>query len=205
MKNQHLEAFGVSCLLPTHPAVKAIQQECGKANIHGTRVWDASFVLMDFLHIDGLPADSKVLDVGCGWGPLTFYLKKNQRARVISIDADSAVIPYLNLHATKNHSDVHFWQAKLGTLNIDELIIADYVMGCDICFWDSLRADWQRLFKRAKKAGVKQIFLADPGRSPFYALVDWADARFDIEFWEHEIKRPVPSQHYILQVNLSSV
>lgn len=203
MSSHCLNAFGITCLTPKHPKVKAIQKSQGEASIHGTKVWDASFVLMDFLEIDGIPRDSKVLDIGCGWGPLTCYLNKRHEARVISIDADNAVIPYLELHADENGVDVHFWQNTIGQLTVDDLRMADIVMGGDICFWDSLKLEWQKLLKRAKKAGVKQVFLSDPGRSPFNELVDWAAERFHVELWSHDITAPLTSEHYILQVNLN--
>ena len=204
MPKHTIQSHGITCLTPKHPKVKAVQEEHGHASIHGTKIWDASLVLMDFISIDGLPVGAKVLDIGCGWGPLTCYLNKQQGARVISIDADDAVVPYLELHAQENEVDVHFWQMTIDKLSIDDLSMADYIMGGDICFWDSLREDWKQLMKRAQKAGVKQLLLSDPGRSPFHELVDWAAERFDIEFWEHDILQPVKSEHYILQVNFTS-
>lgn len=201
MKSHRLLSHGVTCLTPKHPKIKALKKSTGAASFHGDKVWDASFVLMDFLSIDGLPSGSRVLDIGCGWGPLTCYLNKAHQARVISIDADDAVKPYLHLHAQENEVPVHFWQRKIDQLSVEDLSVADYIMGGDICFWDSLRDDWKKLIKRAKEAGVKQLYLADPGRSPFNELVDWAADRFDVEFWEHDIVEPIESEHYILQVN----
>ncbi|EAR09548.1 class I SAM-dependent methyltransferase [Reinekea blandensis] len=201
MSDHLIEAHGITCLLPSHPDIKSITKAVGGASIHGTKVWDASFVLMDFLNIDGLPAKSRILDIGCGWGPLTCYLAKRQNAKVISVDADEAVEPYLQLHAAENNVPVYFWQNTVSGLSRDDLSIADIVIGGDICFWDSLRDEWKTLLKRASKVGVKTVFLADPGRSPFNELVDWADERFDCQLWEHEITEPVKSEHYILQVN----
>lgn len=201
MSKHEIVAHGVRCFKPSHPEMKRITDEHGGASLHGTKVWDASFVLMDFLSIDGIPKGTKVLDIGCGWGPLTCYLKKSLKLNVLSIDADESVEPYLNFHAVENDITPHFWPAKIHQLKHDDLAIADIIMGGDICFWESLRDDWKKLFKRAKKAGVKQIFLSDPGRSPFNELVDWAADRFDCQLWEHTIKKPVKSSHFILEVN----
>lgn len=201
MAEHLIKAHGITCLKPSHPQVKSLIKSSGGGNIHGTKVWDASFVLMDFLSIDGLPKSAKVLDIGCGWGPLTCYLAKTMKSRVISVDADAAMAPYLDLHAAQNGIGVHFWQNTISGLSVDDLSIADFIMGGDICFWDSLRDDWKKLLKRASKAGVQSVFLADPGREPFNELVDWADKRFDCQLWEHEITDPVKSEHFILQVD----
>ena len=196
-----LSSYGIHVLTPKHPQIKLLEKELGSAKLHGTKVWDASFVMMDFLSLEPWPTGQKVLDIGCGWGPLTFYLQKEQGARVISIDADDSVEPYLNLHAEFNDSEALFWQAEIAKLKVSDLSIADVIVGCDICFWDSLRDDWKKLIKRAEKAGVKTLFLCDPGRSPFNELVDWADERFETHLWEHAIAQPVKSEHYILEIN----
>ncbi len=48
----------------------------------------------------------------------------------------------------------------------------DIVAGADICFWDELTPVLYNLIRRSLRAGVKQIIIADPGRSPFYALAE---------------------------------
>lgn len=201
MNNQTLSSFGIHVLTPKHPQIRSLEKELGTAKLHGNKVWDASFVMMDFFSIDPLPINQKVLDIGCGWGPLTFYLQKEQGAQVISIDADDSVEPYLNLHADFNESQAFFWQTEIAKLKVDDLQIADVIVGCDICFWDSLRDDWKKLIKRAAKADIKSLYLCDPGRSPFNELVEWADERFNTQLWEHEITDPVKSEHYILEIN----
>lgn len=201
MTTHVLTAHELTFFKPTHPAIQVITEELGEANLHGNKVWDASFVLMDFLQLIDFPRNKQVLDIGCGWGPLTCYLKKAHSANVISVDADRSVEPFLKFQSTFNGLRSHFLQAKISQLRVDDLSVADVLMGGDICFWDSLRDDWKKLFKRAKKAGVQTIYLADPGRSPFHELVDWAADKFDVELWEHDIKKPVKSSHYILEVN----
>ncbi|MEJ2063662.1 MAG: class I SAM-dependent methyltransferase [Reinekea sp.] len=201
MSEHTLSSFGIHVLTPKHPQIRKLKKMLGAGQLHGTKVWDASFVMMDFFNIDPLPADQKILDIGCGWGPLSFYLQKKQGAKVISVDADGSVQPYLNLHAQFNDTQALFWQAEISKLKVKDLQMADIVVGCDICFWDSLRDDWKKLLKRANKATVKTLYLCDPGRSPFLDLVEWADKRFDTQLWEHAITEPVMSEHYILQVN----
>lgn len=202
MPRHVIKAHGLQFFKPSHPSITSLTQLGSEASLHGDKVWDASFVLMDFLSIDGLMLKQRVLDVGCGWGPLTVFLAKHFQAKVISVDADSAMEPYLALHAQENDVDAYFLKAKINQLKESDLQGVDIIFGGDICFWESLRDDWKKLLKRAKKAGVNAVYLADPGRGPFNDLVDWADARFNVEYWEHTIRKPVDSHHYILQVNL---
>ncbi|WP_108125625.1 class I SAM-dependent methyltransferase [Saccharospirillum mangrovi] len=203
MPKQQIEAHGLTFLTPEHPSVRAIRDEKGEANIHGTKVWDSSFVLMDYLLLDPIPKRRVVFDIGCGWGPTTYFLKKHFHSKVMSIDADKSVEPYLRLHGELNGFRPVFWQRKLHQLSRDDLSMADTIVGGDICFWDSLRDDWMKLIKRANKAGVRQVLIADPGRQPFYDLADWAKSRFDAELWEHDIRKPIKASRYVLEINLN--
>ena len=203
MPKQHIEAHGLTFLKPGHKSVKAIREKHGEANIHGTKVWDSSFVLMDYLLLDPIPSHRVVFDIGCGWGPTTFFLQKHFHSKVMSIDADKSVKPYLQLHGELNGFKPVFWQRKLHQLSRDDLSMADTIVGGDICFWDSLRDDWMKLIKRADKAGVRQVLIADPGRQPFYDLAEWAKSRYDAELWEHDIRKPIKASRYVLEVNLN--
>lgn len=202
MKHQ-LSAHGLTFLKPNHPSVKAIRKAYGDANLHGTKVWDSSFVLMDFLQIEPIPDGRVVFDVGCGWGPTTVFLAKVFKSRVLSIDADPSVEPYLQHHCELNGVAPLFWQRRLNQLKADDLSMADTILGGDICFWDSLRDDWKKLIKRAMKAGVRQVLIADPGRQPFHDLTEWTKANYQAELWEHSISAPIKSSKYILEISLN--
>lgn len=201
--SQQIEAHGLTFLKPGHATIKALRREYGEASIHGTKVWDSSFVLMDYLLLDPIPDNRVVFDIGCGWGATTFFLMTTFGSRVLSIDADASVEPYLVAHGTINDLKPVFWQRKLSQLTREDLSMADTLVGGDICFWDSLRDDWWALLKRADRAGVRQVLIADPGRQPFYDLADKARERYDAELWEHSIRQPVKASRYVLEVNLN--
>lgn len=203
MPKHQLTAHGLTFLKAGHPYAKTIRKEIGEASLHGTKVWDSSFVLMDYLLLDPIPEERVVFDIGCGWGPTSMFLMKRFRSKVMSIDADASVEPYLYLHGRINQLKPVFWQRKINQLTRDDLSMADTVVGGDICFWDSLRDDWWKLIKRARKAGVRQVLIADPGRQPFYDLAEWAKERYDAELWEHDITRPLKTSKYVLEVNLN--
>ena len=75
------------------------------------------------------------------------------------------------------------------------------IIGGDICFWDSLNDTLFKLFKRAKKAGVKKAVIADPQRQPFIDLCARLDDHFTHEVWDWELPEPTPADGDILVVN----
>lgn len=204
LSRHQMSAHGLTFLKASHPVIKTLKHSVGDANLHGNKVWDSSFVLMDYLQIDPIPGKRVVFDIGCGWGPTSLFLMNHFQSRVMSIDADDSVEPYLQLHGELNEIKPVFWQRKIRQLKTADLSMADTVVGADICFWDSLADEWKTLIKRAKKAGVRQILIADPGRQPFYDLSDWAVRKHSAELWEHDITRPVKATSYVLDIPLNS-
>jgi RNA polymerase sigma-70 factor (ECF subfamily) len=45
---------------------------------------------MDYLEHQGLPRETRVMEVGCGWGLAGIYCAREHGARVTGLDADSA-------------------------------------------------------------------------------------------------------------------
>ena len=87
-------------------------------------------------------------------------------------------------------------------LTIDYLRSFDVILGADICFWDDMTAQLFNLIKRAQKAGVKQVMIADPCRPPFSALVSRCEDKLDqVTVVEKFLKRPVNASGEILIVN----
>ena len=103
-----VDAFGTLALTASHPEVKKLKRLDQTPSIHGNKVWGSSFVIMDYLIENPIPENKKVLDVGCGWGLTGVFLAKTYNAKVIGMDADPAVAPYLNLHAEINGVSVSF-------------------------------------------------------------------------------------------------
>lgn len=191
---------GVKAFMATHPDIRKLKRKQEAPSIHGNKIWDSSFVLMDFLHQFPPGNDLRVLDIGCGWGVLSCYLAKKYQAKVTAMDADCAVQPYCDYHAKKNKVELVFLESKIKSLKKKQLTSFDMILGADICFWPELGKDWQKLIKKALDAGVKQIYLADPGRSPFWDLVKHCEKKHAGQVWSHDIKKPFKSEKYILEI-----
>ena len=201
-KISHLIEFaGVSALRASHPEVRRLKREAEEHSAHGNKVWRSSFVLMDYLETHRLPENSKVLDIGCGWGLTGIYLAKKQNARVTGIDIDGSVEPFLKLQAEVNNCEINFQRRKFESLKTAELGEYHTMIGTDICFWDELTNTLFNLIRRALRGGTAQILIGDPGRPPFWELADRCALAFDAEVITRRIDAPYKTEKYILVVN----
>lgn len=133
------------------------------------------------------------MDVGCGWGLAGIYCAKAFDARVVAVDADPDVFPFLDLHSEVNRVEVAALRRDFTRITTRALEEVDWLIGADICFWDSLVRPLGNLIRRAFRAGVQGVIIADPGRSPFEALGEAALLRFDGEVlsWKTHVPRPL--------------
>lgn len=198
--DQVIKYKGVKAFKASHPEIRKLKKANEVPSIHGNKIWDSSFVLMDFLHRWPPGQELAVMDIGCGWGVLSSYLAKAFNADVIGVDADEAVKPFFDFHAVQNGVTLDFCKGTMQSLNKKKLKGIDMLVGADICFWPELYKDWRRLIKRALDAGVEQVYIADPGRSPFWDLVEYCEKNFDADVWSHDIKKPFKSEKYILEI-----
>lgn len=163
---------GITLLRSGHKAVRRLKRANHTPSIHGNKVWNSSFLIMDELKEQALQTGTPLLDIGCGWGPLSIFAAKQLGCDVTAVDADEDVFPYLQLHAEINDVEITQEQARFEKLTEARLGTFEHVVGADICFWDELTPVLYNLIRRALRAGVKQIIIADPGRSPFYDLAE---------------------------------
>ena len=187
------EYFGVRTLLAAHPDMRRLKRATKATHLHGNKLWGSAYLLIDYLQENPLPAASKVLDLGCGWGLASIYCAKYLSAEVSSIDADSAVFPYLSLLAEHNNVAINTQAARFNELSGEELAQYDTIIASDICFWDEMSEEVFDLIHRAIEAGVKKIIIADPHRPPFLAV---AEACIDDFFAELMPREVVTSRHH---------
>ncbi len=167
---KHLnDVYGVYTLKKKHKLVKRLRKHA-EPIIHGTKVWDSSYLVMDYLETNPLAPASRVIDLGCGWGALSIYCAVRQQAKVTAVDADENVFPYLKVQAALNDVKLKSKCKKFHKISRKTLAKQDVVLGSDICFWDEMVASLYDTIKKSLQAGVQQVIIADPGREPFLNL-----------------------------------
>jgi predicted nicotinamide N-methyase len=171
-----LGTYGIWLFKNNHIEVKKIRKNVAPS-AHGDRLWDSSYLIMDYFTAKPLTKKLRVLDIGCGWGPTSIFFA-SKGCQVTGMDIDQDVFSFLDAQANLNDVKITKLKCAMKDMKKKDLEKFDLIVGADICFWDELATEWFAMLKRAKQAGVKQIVLADPGRSPFLALVDKCEKKW---------------------------
>lgn len=198
-------AFGVKILNSNHKDIRRLKREGYVAEIHGNKFWNSSFLIMDYLKKNPLKENVRVLEIGCGWGLLGIYCARQFDAQVTGIDADENVLPYMALHADINKVQITGRKMTFAQLSTKVLQDFDVILGADVCFWDEMSPMLLNMIKRAEKAGVSKVMIADPCRSPFTDLSQRCLKRYgedQVTVEEKWLKRPVNASGEILIVDL---
>lgn len=190
--------FGVSVYKNTHADIKRLKDKFPTPVIHGTKIWDSSLLVMDYLENNPMEHKSRIMELGCGWGLLGIYCAKTFDAKVTGVDADANVFPFLQAHADLNDVKIKQKTRKFEDLKKTELARQDLIIGTDICFWDDLTDALLLTIKKSIKAGVKEIIIADPGRSPFMDLAKKCKKEFKGKCIEWEVNYPKVASGYLL-------
>ena len=143
----------------------------------------------------------RVLDVGCGWGIGGIWCAKRFGAAVTSVDADPNVFPYLDVVADLNGVRTEHLVRRFERITTRELERYDLLIGADICFWDELTAPVANLVNRAIKAGVGEILIGDPERSPFLTMAERCIDRHGGELLEWCTRGALAARGTLLHIN----
>jgi predicted nicotinamide N-methyase len=192
-------AHGVTVLDMGHPRIRALKRNHAPS-MHGHKPWTSSFVTMDFLERHPIPERTRVMEIGCGWGPVSVFCAKRFGARVTAVDIDSDVFPYLHEFAAANGVRVATRRSSFQRLTARRLGRQHLIVGSDICFWDELVDPLFNLIKRAARGGAKRVVIADPGRSPFRTLVSRCEEAFPAQVWDWYTRRPELIEGEILDI-----
>lgn len=198
-RSQVREAFGVKLLKAGHKDVRRLKRK-HQPSIHGTKNWNTSLLIMSLLEENRLKKKTRVLDVGCGWGPVGIYCAKVQKVKVVCMDADDEVFPFLELHVEINDTELKYFQSRYEKLTFTELSDYDLITGADICFWDELIKPLWKMIQKAMDAGVKEIMISDPGRSPFEEVAKKAMKKYNAEKIHIALEEPASVNGYVLRI-----
>ena len=201
-QRNYRQAFGLKILNSNHAKVRQLKKEGYVAEIHGNKFWNSSFLIMSYLKKHRIPKKYKVLEIGCGWGLLGLFCSREFGNKAHGIDADKNVLPYLQLHAEINGQKMFAEKKNFNQLTVKYLSQFDIILGADICFWDEMAEQLLRLIGRAKRAGVRQVLIADPCRPPFTDLSMSCEQKFEnVELVTKFLRRPVRASGEILIVS----
>ena len=183
-EEDHLDD-GYGILLPKskYPALRRLKRK-HDPSAHGTKTWESSFPLMDFLLHHPPRRRARILEVGCGWGPAGVFCAKIFDARVTGLDIDPEVFPFLELMCELNEVSVKPFEGGFEDLSKKELAPYDTIIGSDICFWDKLVKQLGGMIERALDAGVKRVIIADPGRPTFTRLCKRLGKQINVEVYD---------------------
>ena len=199
-KPHYIEYLGIKALKSSHPGVRKLKRQQQGHSAHGNKVWRSSFVLMDYLTTYPPEQSSRVLDIGCGWGLTSLFLAKQYSDQVTGLDIDESVAPFLALQSEINQCEMHFEARSFESLTREELSSYQTIIGTDICFWDEMTTPLFDLLGLALRAGVERIIIADPGRPPFWDLVDRCAQAFGAEVVTRRIYEPWKTEKYMLVI-----
>ena len=183
------DVYGVAVPYAAHGSIRRLRRLGHEPSIHGTKIWTAGKVLIEYLKSsDLLASGTSVVDVGCGWGLSSIWCRKHADCAVLSVDADPDVFPYLDVISELNQTQTTNRVARFEELTVGELGGYDYLIGADICFWESMITPLSRLIDTALEAEMRGIVIADPERPPFCTLAEQCLERHGGELIEWELK-----------------
>ncbi|HEY5678903.1 MAG TPA: methyltransferase [Pseudomonadales bacterium] len=174
------QAYGIYLLESKHRLIRRLKKAY-QPSVHGHKTWKASFLLMDYLQHRPIAKKSRVMEIGCGWGPGSIFCAKRFKARVTAVDVDREVFPFLEVLAELNDVKLKPLVSRFEKLDADCLGRQDVLIGSDVCFWDNMVKPLSRLINKSLDSGVQRVILTDPGRPTFYEVCDLAAKRHKVE------------------------
>tara|TARA_Y100001973_G_C5130924_1_gene297735 strand:+ start:396 stop:983 length:588 start_codon:yes stop_codon:yes gene_type:complete len=162
----NIQIKGIDIPTSAHPEIKKLKKKYNVHSLHGNKVWNSTFVLIDLLDQCSF-LNENVADLGCGWGVLSSYLQK-KGASVTGYDADKTVKPYFDL--VSKLMDVNPKFKNIDIFSKDLPMSHDVYIACDVCFWEGQIDNWITLIEEIVYQD-KQLIMCDPGRESFWDLL----------------------------------
>ena len=198
--NKHFYIKGILVLKPNHKDVLSLESMEIKNTHLGSRVWSSSYLLIHYLAELKSFKHRKVLEIGCGWGLPSTFVKKRFNADVITTDKDGHVQKYQQLLSSVNNVDVQFQQKGFHDLTINELLYADLIMGADICYSLENIASLHDLIQRYFSNKNGEMLICDSGYPAFFDLIERLGNSFNTELTKVSMAKPTGATGYVLRV-----
>lgn len=200
--HDHFYLNGMETLKPNHPAVKQLVDDGFNPDCFGSRIWGASYLLIDYLSRVNITHQKQLLELGCGWGLVSTFLKKNYNADIRACDIDENVFPFQELINDTNDICVPTQCCSFKDLIKQDLTDLDVMVGADICYSPDTEKQLLELFWHFAEQGGYEIVLADSGRAPFIDLSERLLAVFDGELLPLALHLPTQLDGYVLHIRL---
>ncbi len=193
---------GLTVIKPNHPAASQIIARNSSPAMPGSRIWPSSYLLVNYLSTQAFSPEQHVLELGCGWGLASAYVKKYFGANVTASDGDHQVLAFQKLLSGANNLNINFKRRSFVELADGNLSHIDIMIGSDICYSPSTSRDLECLFHRLAAQRGSEIILADSGRPAFTALAERLKQYLPLQVFDRNIELPTKFQGKILQIRL---
>ncbi len=181
--------FGIKFYQSGHPKIRQIKRIHTPGKF-GFRTWTSCWLLMDYLKTLSIRPGLNIMEVGCGWGLAGIFCAGILEAKVICVDSDSEVFPFLRAHAKLNQAQVSILHKRFEDLTSHDFANIELLIASDICFWDDMPVSIMAMIEFALACQVPRILIADPGRTPFQRLSYECVSRFDARVFNHSVRKP---------------
>ncbi|AGA90315.1 putative methyltransferase [Thioflavicoccus mobilis 8321] len=201
MSVEHVRiSCGIRILQQKHPLIRSLRKAGSEPTIYGTRVWQSSLMLIEYLREHPLIERQRIIEIGCGWGLVGIFCAKRFAADVLLTDVDEQVFPYALAHANLNEVTVQTERACFDSLAEASLRGRNVIVGADVCFWPELTSQLRRLIARAASFGIERVVIADPGRTTFMRLAEYCQRHFMATMTPYRMSTRTKSGGFILIV-----
>ena len=75
---------GITLLRSGHREIRRLKRANHTPSIHGNKVWNSSFLIMDHLTRRKVSADEHMMDIGCGWGGMAIFLATDEARYIVA-------------------------------------------------------------------------------------------------------------------------
>ena len=195
------DVFGIIVRKNSHKDMRKLKREVGAATIHGNKFWCSTSLLIDYLQVNPPQQNSRILEIGCGWGISGIYCARHYQADVVALDADASVFPYVDYHAQLNGVVIKTMTLPYEKLTKEQLGEFDIVIASDICFWDEMTIPLIRLINRCYQAEVKRLVIADPGRQPFRDVAEHCTGQYNCLYENWSVPHPYNISGLLLDIH----